>query len=370
MTLPASGAISLSQVNTELGFSSTATITMNDSAVRTLFGQASGTVDMNTGHGKSYRVNLSVTYSTNGTTATTLSLSGIGGYVAGKSTITINQNAGVYMYSTSTASPALNITGGSSGDIVSLNLSPGNGGIMGQGGAGGALRAPIAAGAGGTALQIAYPITVTVPGFCTLGGGGGGGGGGGTWRIGPAITIISGGGGGGGQGGGAGGPSTASSPGVPNYNAGTSGGAGGGTAPANASGVIGAFIGPVGGGGGGTSAGGAGGGGGAAGASGAGGGRNFQGNPSPGGTNTYFTSVGGAGGSFSIAATAGITQAAGGGGGGWGAAGGAGRIAAAPGISISAAQSGGAAGKAINTQGNSVTLAGDGRGTRVKGIVG
>jgi hypothetical protein len=53
MTLPASGAIAFSDVNTELGYSSTAQISMNDSAVRTLFGQASGAVDMNTAHGKS-----------------------------------------------------------------------------------------------------------------------------------------------------------------------------------------------------------------------------------------------------------------------------------------------------------------------------
>lgn len=56
MTLPASpNSISLSQVNTELGRSTTAMIDMNDSAVRSLFGKpGSGTtISMDDGRGKS-----------------------------------------------------------------------------------------------------------------------------------------------------------------------------------------------------------------------------------------------------------------------------------------------------------------------------
>lgn len=52
MTLPASGQISLNQVNVELGNSGTAQIDMGSSAVRGLFGVASGAIDMADGYGK------------------------------------------------------------------------------------------------------------------------------------------------------------------------------------------------------------------------------------------------------------------------------------------------------------------------------
>jgi len=53
MALPASGPISLSQVNTELGKATNAPISLGDAAVRSLSGQPSGLVDMNSLHGKS-----------------------------------------------------------------------------------------------------------------------------------------------------------------------------------------------------------------------------------------------------------------------------------------------------------------------------
>lgn len=54
MTLPASGAISMNQVNVELGAAGTTQRSLNDSAVRTLFGKASGQISMSDGWGKSY----------------------------------------------------------------------------------------------------------------------------------------------------------------------------------------------------------------------------------------------------------------------------------------------------------------------------
>ena len=53
MTLPASGAISLFDVNDELGLTHTASIGLLCTNVRTLFGTASGAVGMTTGYGKS-----------------------------------------------------------------------------------------------------------------------------------------------------------------------------------------------------------------------------------------------------------------------------------------------------------------------------
>lgn len=53
MTLQSSGAISLSQVNTELGRSSTASISLGETAVRTLAGVASGAISMSNLYGKS-----------------------------------------------------------------------------------------------------------------------------------------------------------------------------------------------------------------------------------------------------------------------------------------------------------------------------
>ncbi len=52
MALPGSGQISLSQVNTELAFSSNAPISLNDTALRILFSKTSGSISLNDGWGK------------------------------------------------------------------------------------------------------------------------------------------------------------------------------------------------------------------------------------------------------------------------------------------------------------------------------
>ena len=179
MALPASGAISLSAVNTELALSSTAQITMNDAAVRSLFGVASGAITMTNGHGKSNRTPLSVTYSTN-TTDASLNIAALGGYVSGKTDVTVTVNSGIYVYGSSTGTPGLTISGGAAGDTVTLIN---NGYILGRGGAGGNGGPGSPANgdpgsAGGTALSVSRAVSITNNGTIAGGGGGGGGGGG------------------------------------------------------------------------------------------------------------------------------------------------------------------------------------------------
>ena len=281
MALPSTGPISFSDINVELAVSATTQRSMDDAAVRTLFGIPSGAIDMNTGHGKANRVSLSYTFSVN-TTETTITASSLPGYIAGKSDITITVNAGIYLYSTTTSTAALTITGANSGDVITL---VNNGYIMGKGGDGAPYARGSAAGAGGPAISLGYNINVTNNSY--IGGGGGGGG-----------NCSGGGGAGGGRGSGTN----------------SSGGAGGGPGSSGSSGAqqgSGRYSMQYGGGGGRIMPG-----------SGAG----QQGGGGAGGGGGHYNSLGsgGTGGSAGGAGGNGSGSVAGGGGGGWGAAGGSG----------------------------------------------
>lgn len=54
MATPSTGAISMAQVNTEIGWPSNRTVSFNDAAVRALAGQGSGTISMSNMRGKTF----------------------------------------------------------------------------------------------------------------------------------------------------------------------------------------------------------------------------------------------------------------------------------------------------------------------------
>ncbi len=331
MTLPASGAISLSQVNTELGLASTTTISLNNSNVRTLFGKPSGTISMSDGYGKSNRASASYTFSAH-TSNASLNVSGLSGYSAGSTDITVYVNSGIYLWASTTGNYALNITGASAGDkIILVNA----GYIMGAGG-NGATNVGVGSSVGGPAINTPVAMNVNNTGY--IGGGGGGGGGGGSTQLGL---------GGGGAGGGGGGYYSGGSytPGGAIGATGSSGGSGTGHG-----GGGGRIMPGTGGAGGSGSVSNAGSYGSVSRFSGSGGGSGGGGGVAVSSLNTSGSGTAGSGGSAGATGGNGSGSGsfgAGGGGGGWGASGG------SPGGGTSYAPSAG--GKAINTNGNTIT---------------
>lgn len=119
MTLPVSpNSISLNQVNVELGRSGTTTISLNETAVRTLAGVASGAISLASLYGKS-----NITFTPAGGTSAG---SPIGLYDAGvaAASVSINcsQNA-VWTYSGGGGGSSVSISSGSTASIISFYLS-------------------------------------------------------------------------------------------------------------------------------------------------------------------------------------------------------------------------------------------------------
>jgi hypothetical protein len=334
MTLPVSGAISFNNINVELGVSGTTQASLGQSSYRTLAGVASGAISMSNFYGKANA--FAATISSNQTNLNLATWALANGW-NGTTAATITVGSGVWIYSTSTGTPALT-TGNFPGGLTIVN----NGYIAGMGG-----KSPDGNKAsnqnglpGGIAVSLGCATTINnTNGSAYIGGGGGGGGAGGP------------GGGGGGAGGGAGGNGRTSS-----NNDIYAGGAGGGPGSAGAAGANSPYS--TGGGGGGAGGGGCGflaGKSGATFAGGGGGGRIFPGVGGAGGTASGGI-TGAAGGSGSSASTS-TSGAAGGG--GWGAAGG---------IAVTTGGTGGAGGKAVALNGYGITWT-SGNTTRVYGAV-
>jgi len=316
MAIPASGTITLTDIQTEFGGSNPIGLSeyyRGGAYVPNTSGNAtiptSGTITFANFYNTS-----NVQYFTISSNQTDLNLRtyvNSQGY-NGSADVVVTIDSGVWIYATTTSNPAIT-TGSFPRSLTVIN----NGYIVGKGGAGGAnYNAGVSASG---ALLVQANISITNNSYIA-GGGGGGGGGLHYYSNGPGYYPYM--GGGGGAGGGAGGVGG-------NYG-GTAGGAGGSLGGSgsngsdfNSSGAYGR--GATAGGGGacgqdnGRSSG-------PGGASGGGGGYVLPGTGGAGGTGSY-SAYGGAGGSGSSAGSAGNSSALGvgaGGGGGWGAAGGTG----------------------------------------------
>ena len=215
MTLPVSGAISLGDVNVELQRSATATISMDDAELRTLFAVPSGAIGLATGYGKANKFAISIT--SNQTNLDLYSwLVSQGWNESSKVEVTIN--AGVWLSSNSTSIAGLRISGTYPNGLFITN----NGYIVGMGGKGG--NASGGAGSvGGVGLTTSSACTITNNGTIAGGGGGGGAGGHSAIYVNYREGRSEGGGGGGGRSG-----LTNSAGGTSNGGAGTSSAAGGG----------------------------------------------------------------------------------------------------------------------------------------------
>jgi hypothetical protein len=199
MALQSSGAISLSEIQTEFGGSNPISIseyyasgayvasgtTGDNGAIPT-----SGEISIGDFYGAAAVTRVTITLTTSADTNGYNIFNNRGGtYVAGQSDITLVNNANIY----STSGVALDTgTGWTAGDTITIDNNALIVGHGGDGGNGGNLNSTHASsngtngGAGSTAFNLQYNITLDNTGG-TISGGSGGGGGGGSGVSGQAV---------------------------------------------------------------------------------------------------------------------------------------------------------------------------------------
>lgn len=201
MTINSSGPVSLGgttagqSIAIELGGTGTNTISLNDTAVRTLAGVPSGTIVMPTNfYGKSNVFAFNISSNQINVDLRTLAVNA-GWNQTSRVEATITGE--VFIYSNSTSSAALTVSGSFPNGVQLIN----NGTIVGRGGRGGNgqnnTNNGAGGGAGGLALSVSTAISITNNGNVAGGGGGGQGS--------PIVIFFQPGTGGAGGGGGAGG---------------------------------------------------------------------------------------------------------------------------------------------------------------------
>lgn len=179
MPLPTTGSISLGQVNTELEIGSTSPVSLNQSTVRNLFGRLGGSIDLESGRGKSYRFYLNRTISSNINNYNLKQEAINAGWDQIKPlTANIVINNGVVVSSVSTGTAAFDTGVGFPGNS-SISISN-FGAINGLGGAGGVGGVDSGSGgsglSGGLALRVQHAVILNNTGIIAGGSGGQGGG--------------------------------------------------------------------------------------------------------------------------------------------------------------------------------------------------
>jgi hypothetical protein len=162
MALPASGQISLNDVNVELGNSATAQIGLGDAAVRGLFGVASGQISMSDGYGKASETVLTSAGLVNGQKQQQEIT--ISNFISSGETLRIPSD--IWVWSNAVGTAALTV------DIACTIINEGK--IIGRGGDSTGSTAP-----GGAAIKInssVSGVSITNSSGAYIAGGGAGGG--------------------------------------------------------------------------------------------------------------------------------------------------------------------------------------------------